>query len=413
MPSIFSTPILIAVGFVAEIDALAVWQQHRSDAAVEFIPSFESFIQQYSKSYSAVAQQNGQHEEVARRQQIYEERAAAAMKQNSRENRRWTAGVNKLWDWSETELSSLRGYKKQGLPSAGTPRGLLRGSPGYFSLLQNQSSDEHHDDEEDVSKGLADLPTEVDWRDVKALEQIRSQGACGSCWAIAASTVLQAHTEIHTGKTRTFSAQQLVSCVQNPQQCGGTGGCKGATVELAMDFVMANGLPEEHEVPYMAQDIKCSTPVQTIVLASGVHRERTNFGMTSWQKLTENSYLPLMKALVDKGPVAVSASADLWASYQSGIFDGCQKDAVVNHAIVAVGFGADDKSGDKYWIIQNSWGNDWGENGYIRLLRTDKDHKYCGIDRDPSQGTGCAGGPSEVTVCGMCGVLYDSVVPLF
>ena len=119
-----------------------------------------------------------------------------------------------------------------------------------------------------------------------------------------------------------------------------------------------------------------------------------------------------MRALVEKGPVAISVAATPWQSYTAGIFDGCEPDSVIDHAVVLVGYGNDDKVKEKYWTIQNSWG-DWGEDGRIRILRRDSDETECGIDHQPEVGTGCDGGPKQVTVCGMCGILYDTIVPLF
>jgi hypothetical protein len=121
-----------------------------------------------------------------------------------------------------------------------------------------------------------------------------------------------------------------------------------------------------------------------------------------------------MQSLVQRGPAAVAVFASLWFTYSHGIFDGCEKDAVIDHAVALLGYGNDRKLGNKYWTIQNSWGPEWGENGRIRLLRRDDDEsEHCGIDKQPMEGTGCDGGPAEVKVCGMCGVLYDTVVPHF
>jgi len=120
-----------------------------------------------------------------------------------------------------------------------------------------------------------------------------------------------------------------------------------------------------------------------------------------------------MRAVVEHGPVAVSVAASGWSSYMQGIFDHCNVDAVIDHAVTLIGYGRDDDLGEKFWLIQNSWGGDWGEHGRVRILRRDSDETECGVDRQPEVGTACDGGPTEVPVCGMCGILYDSVVPHF
>lgn len=232
------------------------------------------------------------------------------------------------------------------------------------------------------------------------------------------------HSEIHYPEdNRKFSARELLSCVPNPRNCGGRGGCHGATVELAFDWVMQHGLSREEQVPYVPKEGLCEkTGEQVYRSKSSNLRQRgrqelpgmLELGMHSWQKLPENQYLPLLRAVVDHGPVAVSVAAREWHSYDYGIFDGCGRDAVISHAVTLVGFGSDKELGAKYYGVQNTWGESWGEHGHIRLLRRDDDASArCGVDRQPEKGTACDGGPSEVEVCGMCGVLYDSVVPLF
>merc|ERR1719409_2141064 len=105
---------------------------------------------------------------------------------------------------------------------------------------------------------------------------------------------------------------------------------------------------------------------------------------------------PLRHALVERGPAAVAVFASKWFSYSHGIFDSCERDAVIDHAVVLLGYGSDRELGAKYWLIQNSWGPEWGESGRIRLLRQHNDEtEYCGIDSQPQEGTGCEGGPAQ------------------
>jgi len=106
----------------------------------------------------------------------------------------------------------------------------------------------------------------------------------------------------------------------------------------------------------------------------------------------------------------VSVAADKWFDYDSGIFNGCGADAVIDHAVTAIGYGSE--NGEKYWMIQNSWGAEWGEEGHIRLQRHDEDDN-CGMNNDPQKGVACQGETDAVPVCGMCGVLFDSVMPHF
>jgi len=369
------------------VGAAAISVARAGETAAAEVPRFDDFMQLHDRAYAAGS------EEYRMRRALYEARAREAERQNSSPHRLWTASANDLWDRTEEELGAMRGW-------VGGARPASR-SGGVF-----------------IQAAGAPLPEEKDWTDLKAMKLIHSQGGCGSCWAIASTTMLQAHAEIHTTASRTFSAQQLVSCVPNPKKCGGGGGCTGATVELAMDWVMGHGLAEDFQVPYVGQDGTCHEEGGfTGFLASpsmpSFGSGSTTFGMHGWETLPLNKMEPLMRALAERGPVAVSVDASPWHAYGRGIFDGCPADAIINHAVVAVGYGKDKATGTKFWRIQNSWGRKWGEGGFIRVLRRDDDDSRCGIDNKPELGTGCEGGPPEVTVCGMCGVLYDSVVPHF
>jgi len=129
-------------------------------------------------------------------------------------------------------------------------------------------------------------------------------------------------------------------------------------------------------------------------------------------KLPENNYTALLTAIATIGPIAVSVDAMPWMSYSSGVFTGCGLARIdINHAVQLVGYGT--AGGKDYWIVRNSWGSFWGESGYIRLFKhSDGDMKWCGPDPSPADGTGCDGGPPVVTVCGSCGIWYDSSYPV-
>jgi cathepsin L len=351
------------------------------------LPSFESFIQKHGRTYEVGST------EYLERQAIYERNKQTIEQQNSNAGRLWTAGVNKLADWTDAEYSTLLGWDGSVRPHGRSSHSSARRQPRHQTFLQQDA------------ENLSDLPKEKEWTSLKMSKEVKNQGPCGSCWAIAAATVLEGHYEIYSGKFRTFSTQQMVSCTPNPRECGGKGGCSGATAELAMEWVLHNGLANEEDVPYTASDTQCTAPNST-----GQELQATRFGMTGWETLEINKYEPLVRAIAERGPAVVAAAANTWGAYDSGIFNGCTKDCVVNHAVTAIGYG--EENGTKYWLIQNSWGDDWGEAGHIRLFRHDKD-SYCGINNDPQAGVACKGETDPVPVCGMCGVLFDSVVPHF
>lgn len=153
-------------------------------------------------------------------------------------------------------------------------------------------------------------------------------------------------------------------------------------------------MTSEADYPYAGVTGKCETakikPVANI---------------TGFVRLPTNNYTQLMAAVANVGPISISAAAEPWQMYESGVYNGnCGAD--IDHAVQATGYGVT-SAGVGYWTVRNSWGGSWGEKGYIRIQRTGL-KKQCQTDNTPGDGTACAGGPSSVTVCGLCGILSDS-----
>lgn len=353
--------------------------------------SFDEYAKAYARSYGSL--------ERFERRSLFEARSSRVRQHNARPERLWSAGVNHFTDRTDDELARVKGWRRSGENFAG--------SAGATSFLSTGVWRNKH------------ASASVDWRNLTVNKEPRDQGECGSCWAFATVTMLQAHNEIRTGSPRSLSAQQLVNCVPNPQECGGSGGCQGATVELAMKWIEKNGLADENDIEYTAAEGSCVTSsslVETSLRDSGAiakHSATNSLGLVGWETLPSNKAQPLLSALM-AGPVAVSAAATEWFLYDNGIFDSCTKDAIIDHAITMVGFGQD--AGTNYFTIQNSWGPTWGENGFIRIFRHETpalDDAYCGVDNRPEDGIACKPYPTKVDVCGMCGILYDSVAPHF
>jgi cathepsin L len=352
------------------------------------VGSFEEFVRAFGRDFRRSSP------EYEQRRIVFDERLERIRVHNTRPERLWNAGINDLTDRTDSELSMLRGWRRSGHAPDEEDRRYAT------SFLQEQA--EHN----------RKLPAQIDWAHLATFAEVPNQGPCGSCWAVAAGAMLQARYEIHVGGNRTFSSQQMVNCVSNPHKCGGSGGCSGATIELALDYVVKKGLPDSTKVPYQGRDSACDVSMHESKGASLVENGGST-GVISYGKLPENKAKPLMLALMD-GPVGISVAANSWTMYGNGIFNGCDKDAEIDHAVVMLGYGSERKA--NYWKIQNSWGSGWGEAGRIRLLRHNtikEDDEYCGVDHDPKAGTACEPYPAFVNVCGMCGLLYDSVTPKF
>lgn len=378
---------------------LSLPSSQTASAAVVALDDFDAYIRVFGRGY-----RQGTDEYESRRG-IFKKRLQLIETHNSQQAQRlWTAGVNHLTDWSEEEVDALKGWKRTGATEAG--------GASTTALLAESA------------ELLSEPQEEVDWAHLAAADA-PDQGGCGSCWAFATVGMLEGRHEVQKNATTSLSVQQVVNCVQNPNACGGTGGCGGATVELAMAYIQKKGLTEGSALPYSAQDQACaSAQSDSLLQHTAAHTflgrrlsvqasDSNSLGLHSWYKLPENKAKPLMQA-VQHGPVAISVGADGWVLYQNGIYDACSKNAVVNHAVLLLGYGQDGET--KYWKIRNSWGPSFGEKGSMRLLRqnsTEAEDAYCGDDNMPEQGTACKPYPEKVTVCGMCGLLYDSVIASF
>jgi len=320
---------------------------------------------------------------------LFEQRQAEVARHNAQPGIAWEKAINKFSDYTPEEFTVLLGHRP--LRRAAEEPAAAAPSASFLQL-----------------RPKAPLSASVDWQ-AKLTSNIskvaKNQGGCGSCWAVASAGALETHAEAKLGKGAAVSYEQLVSCTPNPQECGGQGGCKGATAELALEYVKEHGVVAQGEYKgyQSGGDEQCHQPSAKFLTISG------------YTRLPENKMQPLMEALSKDGPVVVSASASMWGAYSKGVFDGCQKDSIINHAILAMGYGKDDKLNKAFWLIRNSWGPDWGEGGYIRLLRHEEENAYCGTDHKPADGVACKNDegkyPAEMKVCGMCGILSDSAYP--
>jgi cathepsin L len=337
--------------------------------------SFERFVKDFGKKYSP--------KESLEREKIFNAKLKEIVNHNAA-NRGWTETVNEMTDYTPAEFHARKGISKSMLFQNHEARSKMKPKPPR-----------------------TDLPASVDWRDAGVVTSVKNQGHCGSCWTFSATEALESAVAISTGLLFTLSEQEFVSCVENPNECGGTGGCEGATMELAYEYAMANGLTDEWTTPYTSYngvDGNCTlTADDTPVRVAGI---------TGYTVTAQNSYDELLEAVATVGPVGITVDASQWSSYAGGVFDGCnQANPDLDHGVLLVGYGTDEATGQDYWLVRNSWGPAWGEAGYIRLARSDNESEKCGTDTTPSDGVGCAGGPTEVTVCGTCGILYDASYP--
>ena len=183
------------------------------------------------------------------------------------------------------------------------------------------------------------------WSD--QLAPIRNQGACGSCWAFAAVSSLEASNAIVNGAKPDLAEQHALTC-------SGGGTCTGGWYTPVFEsFGGKNGLRTESEVPYTASDGTCKT------------EGATPFQVEAWGWVDPSSTQPsvgeMKEAMCKYGALTVAVTATpSFIAYSGGVFDE-RSSAQVNHAVTLVGW--DDSRGA--WLLRNSWGTNWGEGGYM------------------------------------------------
>lgn len=209
----------------------------------------------------------------------------------------------------------------------------------------------------------------IDWRDKEIFLPVRDQGDCGACWAFASVGTVEALRAKDTGVKRYLSPQQLVDCDTKEK------GCKGGWPSIAYNYAANNGLVLEDDYPYQAANGKCK---QEVVQSSTEVKIDSRFSRCEEEECTTGD---IQYNMLKNGPVTVVIDAynTNFFNYKSGIYDASCGEP--NHAVMLVGYGIDSKTGSKYWIIRNSWGSQWGMEGFGYVKMDLNNYYSCNLNR--------------------------------
>ena len=196
----------------------------------------------------------------------------------------------------------------------------------------------------------------IDWRDVNGrsyVSSVKDQGDCGGCFAFAAATVLEYWSK-KEGFPKSMSPQSLLDCTSGNTRPDD--GCDGGLMEYVFEYAKTHPVPLEVEFPYKERATICPDKI----LLSHVQVNQYKVLTHSEHRNAESEIEWLLHAY---GPVSVGVDSTTMDNYSGGIFKAHMCTTDIDHAVTIVGYTKD------AWIIKNSWGPYWGENGYLYLER--------------------------------------------
>ena len=298
---------------------------------------FTQFQQRFSKKYESI-------DEMKHRFQIFSDNFRHITLHNTLQHQNFSMSVNQFADLTQTEFQRL--YVGSAKPTVG--------SYGCKPFTGTG----------------AGTPDSIDWRQKGAVTSVKDQGQCGSCWTFSSTGAIEGAWAISEGHLLDLSEQQLVDCATGLAY--GSHGCSGGQINSAFKYVTQYGQCSLNEYPYTAKDGTCQK-CSSVVSISGC------------ADVEPNNQLAL-KSAVAKQPVSVAIEADTkyFQFYSGGVLTSSSCGTKLDHAVLIVGYGIE--TGQKYWLVKNSWGTSWGESGYVRIARTDStnDAGICGIALTPS-----------------------------
>ena len=301
------------------------------------VESFYNFINNYNRSYGNVY-------DHLKKFKVFEENLEFINEHNNK-NLPFRLTENEYTDLSQDE------FKEKMV-------GLLNKNNYYINSIYGRSSCQN------FVYNNVEIPSSLDWRTKGAVTNVKNQGYCGSCWSFSATGAMEGAYAIAHNNLVNISEQQLIDCSKSYGNLGCNGGLMDAAFEYAIDYNMTT----EEELPYEAKGH---------FLCPSVNK---HISFSSCTEVTQNNELHLLEAVAQQ-PVSIAIQADtkLFQFYSSGVITNVSCGTQTDHGVLIVGYGVE--NGIDYWLVKNSWGPAWGDNGYVKLERTNSENTegMCGL----------------------------------
>jgi len=310
---------------------------------------FQSFQDEHQKTYL-------NEEEKAHRYEIFKENLLKIDEMNMKQ----PLANHHITPFSDLTVEEFRSYNGLSSDFAGRIKTVIDLDPEQQADIGFVPFEESGITLEEVELEKGSSGSSFDWRSSGAVTPVKNQMSCGGCWAFAAVGDMEGTWKLKTGQLVSLSEEEILSCATSGN------GCNGGLMNDAYEFVIKNrGLESESEYPFSGSAGKCQMSGSSAASISG------------WTLLKAKSVAMLQSAVRTQGPVAVAINADQMQFYRSGI-DVCMTSAQVNHGVLIVGYGS--QNGEDFWIIKNSWGSSWGQNGYYYISTA---NGACGVGEIP------------------------------
>ena len=205
----------------------------------------------------------------------------------------------------------------------------------------------------EMQKKRASLPAAFDWRDTKTLSAVTDQGNCGSCWDFSSASTFRDAMIVQAGAVGDASEKYVLDCNSMNYSCN------GGYFDVAQFYISPGAVRQADYKAYNAKKEACGAATPFAKLAE--------WHYVAGSQSAAPTVDQLKAAIYTYGPINVGVAAgNDWDSYSGGVMTAC-RDTQLNHAVQLVGWN-DNGGTNGYWIMRNSWGTVWGEQGYMRLV---------------------------------------------